>query len=273
MATIWVHDLDPFLPYLQFSETWGIRYYGLAYVLGFFSAYGGLIYLRKKGMSSLNADQEGSLLTWLILGTLIGGRLGYCLMYDWEKTVADPISIIAFWDGGIEGMASHGGILGVVIALILFSRKHHLLVWELFDNLALLAPIGICFGRIANFINGELWGRATNGEWGVIFPGAMDGIPRHPSQLYEALGEGLILFLILWWVRNRQPFVGLTSVVFIFVYAKARIICEFFREPDEHIGYLWGGATQGQLLSIGLLVAAFGLFFYLVRRQAVRGEK
>lgn len=261
MLAYWVHDLDPFI--WRWSDDWGIRYYGLAYVLGFLAVYGGFRSFRVKGLSSLDRDQEGSLMTWLVLGTLIGGRLGYCLLYDFSNTMADPVSIIAFWRGGIQGMASHGGILGVIAAVYLFARKHGQPVWELFDNLATWAPVGLFLGRIANFINGELWGRPTGSDWGVVFPAAYDGIPRHPSQLYQALGEGVILFLVVWVCRHRQSRQGMASVAFLLTYAVVRIMGEQFREPDAHIGYLWGGITQGQLLSIGLIVLAVALYRFL----------
>lgn len=266
MLGYWVHDLDPFL--WRWSEDWGIRYYGLAYVAGFLAVYFGFRYFRLRGMSELDRDQEGSLLTWLVLGTLIGGRLGYCLMYDFSRTLADPVSIIAFWRGGIQGMASHGGIIGVALAALFFALKHRLEVWRLFDNLAVWAPVGIFLGRIANFINGELWGRPTGAEWGVVFPAAGDGIPRHPSQLYEALGEGLILFLAVWWHRHHRSTPGTTSVLFLLVYALVRIAGEQFREPDAHIGYLWGGFTQGQLLSAGLITVSLVLYLVIYFRKA-----
>lgn len=267
MLGYWVHDLDPFL--WRWSEDWGIRYYGLAYVIGFLAVYFGFRYFRLRGMSDLNRDQEGSLLTWLVLGTLIGGRLGYCLLYDFSKTLSDPVSVIAFWRGGIQGMASHGGIIGVALAALAFALRHRLEVWKLFDNLAVWAPVGIFLGRIANFINGELWGRPTGESWGVVFPTAGDGIPRHPSQLYEALGEGVILFLVVWWHRNYRTTPGTTSALFLLVYALVRIAGEQFREPDAHIGYLWGGLTQGQILSVGLIVLSVILTLVIYTGQAL----
>ncbi|MDR1304638.1 MAG: prolipoprotein diacylglyceryl transferase, partial [Verrucomicrobiales bacterium] len=206
-------------------------------------------------------EQTADLLTWVIAGTLIGGRLGYCLLYDFHRTVSDPLSIIAFWrEGGISGMASHGGIIGVVVAAAWFAHRQRVSFWQLADNIVTVAPVGLFCGRLANFINGELWGRPATVPWAVIFPAA-DGQPRHPSQLYEALLEGAALLVIMLALRYRKAATGVPLTVFFIGYAGFRIIAECFREPDPHIGYYWGCVTQGQLLSLALI--ALAVMFYL----------
>ncbi|MDR2462262.1 MAG: prolipoprotein diacylglyceryl transferase [Verrucomicrobiales bacterium] len=258
MLAYYIHNLDPFL--IHFSGNWGVRYYGLAYILGFVAMYYGFLWFRKKGRSPLSAEQTADLLTWVVAGTLIGGRLGYCLLYDFHRTVADPLSVIAFWrEGGISGMASHGGMAGVVIAVVVFARRQRVNFWQLADNLATVAPVGLFFGRLANFINGELWGRPATVPWAVIFPAA-DSQPRHPSQLYEALLEGAVLFVIMLWLRHKKTATGVPLLVFFVGYAVFRIVIECFREPDPQIGYYWGIATQGQLLSLALIILA-GIFY------------
>ncbi len=261
----YVHDLNPFL--WQWSETWGIRYYGVAYILGFIAVWAGLEWFRRKGWSRLGPGEPADLLTWLIIGTLVGGRIGYCLFYDWHETLRDPVSIIAFWrSGGISGMASHGGMAGIILALALYAWKHGHPFRAVSDDVAVLAPIGIFFGRIANFINGELWGRPSEVPWAVIFPQAPlvggQEVPRHPSQLYEALGEGLVLCLFVFAVYRLAPRRGWAGAAFLGGYAVARIVCEQFREPDSHIGFLFAGMTMGQLLSLVLFPAAAALILW-----------
>jgi phosphatidylglycerol:prolipoprotein diacylglycerol transferase len=262
----YTHDLSPFL--WQFNETWGIRYYGLSYLAGFLVVYFGLRWFRARQWSALTDDQIGDLMVWVVVGVLLGGRLGYALFYDWHRTVADPVSIFAFWRaGGIGGMASHGGVVGVLLALLWFTRKQRIDFWQLLDNLSVLGPVGVGLGRIANFINGELWGRPTSVPWAVIFPEAGPE-PRHPSQLYQAMGEGFLLCGILFWLRGRGWPTGVISGLFLILYAINRTIAEFFREPDRHIGFYFGWLTQGQLLSVGLFLA--GVIMILCRVRAGR---
>jgi phosphatidylglycerol:prolipoprotein diacylglycerol transferase len=251
----WIHDWDPFL--IQWSENWGIRYYGVAYLLGFLAVFFGLRWFYRKGWSEIHPDKVGDLLTWAVMGTLIGGRMGYCLLYDWDATMRDPVSVIAFWRGGIEGMASHGGFCGVILALWIFAKRNGYRLWPIYDNLSIWATPGFFFGRCANFINGELWGRPTEVPWAVIFPDAplVGGrmVARHPSQLYEALLEGLLLFVILLFLRSKKPPVGVISGVFLSGYGCVRIIGEFFREPD-HQQFLFAEVTRGQFFSVFLVL-------------------
>lgn len=263
----YVHNLSPFLWQWDHSS-WGIRYYGLAYVLGFLAFYGGMILFYRWKWSPLTSNQVSDLLVWIMVGVLVGGRLGYCVIYDLRQTLHDPLSVIAFWRGGISGMSSHGGILGATLAMWLYARKIKTSFWVLADHTAILTTIGIFLGRVANFINGELWGRPATVPWAVIFPQSplVNGelAPRHPSQLYEALGEGLLLFAILLFLRWKGWTNGKVAIAFLVLYALIRIFMETFREPDIQMGFFWGSATAGQLLSFAMLAIAGVLW---IRRQ------
>jgi len=258
--------VDRFSPFvIQFYDGWGIRYYSLAYIIGFFSVYWGMLKFRRWGWSSLNADEVADLFVWVVLGTLIGGRLAYCFVYELPKTLADPLWIIAFWrTGGIAGMASHGGMAGIILCAILYCRRHGKNWREVLDNLSMLSTIGIFLGRMANFINGELWGRPSTVPWAVIFPDAplVNGlmVPRHPSQLYEGLGEGLILGTALFLLRCAGVKGGRIAVCYLVGYAVIRMSLECFREPDSQIGFLFWGVTMGQLLSVFILIGAVVLW-------------
>ncbi|MDX2286157.1 MAG: prolipoprotein diacylglyceryl transferase [Bacteroidia bacterium] len=266
MLAVWIHEPTPFL--WQWNEHWGIRYYGLAYVLGFLILYAGLRVFYRWGWTPLKPADRGDFLTWIILGTLAGGRLGYCLLYDLPRTLSDPIGVVAFWrEGGISGMASHGAFVGIILAIFLFARSRGIPFWCLADDAATLAPAGLGLGRVANFLNGELWGRTTEVPWAVVFQATGGGPePRHASQLYEAAGEGLFLFVLLCWFRSRHPRPGRAALLFFSGYAVVRIVCEHFREPDVQIGYLALGLTQGQWLSVGFLLASV-VFWRLLPRE------
>ncbi|MGF1677639.1 MAG: prolipoprotein diacylglyceryl transferase [Candidatus Methylacidiphilales bacterium] len=272
LLAYYIHDLSPFL--IRFSGDWGIRYYGLAYLVSFWILFWGMGWFFQRGWSEVPLEKRGDLLTWAVVGTLLGGRLGYCLFYDWDTTWRDPLSVIAFWRGGISGMASHGGFVGVVLAIGWFARRHRYAIWKLYDAVAIWATPGFFLGRLANFINGELWGRPATIPWAVIFPDSplVDGrlVPRHPSQLYQALLEGLLLFVLLMWMRWRNPRPGLISAVMLAGYGVARIVGECFREPDAHIGYLWGGLTQGQVLSFFLIFGG-GVVWWISEKADARG--
>lgn len=264
MFGYYVHDLNPFL--IEFGRGWGIRYYGLAYVAGFLAWYYGLLWFRHKQWSVLNDHQVSELLFFTVLGVLVGGRLGYCLLYDWAETVRNPVSVVAIWNGGLRGMASHGGIAGALMGFLLWARKNRVDGWAVADNAAVLAPVGIFLGRIANFINGELWGRPSELPWAVIFPGSGTPMPRHPSQLYEAVGEGLILGLLMLWLRAKNPRPsGRVAGAFFVVYGIVRIALEFFREPDWG-DPLWAGLSRGQWFSLGLGFVGMGIWFLRAKR-------
>ncbi|NDD56323.1 MAG: prolipoprotein diacylglyceryl transferase [Verrucomicrobia bacterium] len=258
MLGYYIHDLNPFL--IEFGSGWGIRYYGLAYVTGFLAWYYGLRWFRTKGWSVLSDEQISELLLYTVLGVLVGGRLGYCVLYDWAETARNPINVIAFWHGGLRGMASHGGIAGALVGFLLWARKARCDGWAVADNAAVLAPVGIFFGRVANFINGELWGRASEMPWAVIFPDSGTHAPRHPSQVYEAFGEGVLLGWLMFWLRSRNPKPsGQVAAAFFMVYGLIRVGLEMLREPDPG-DPLWAGFSRGQWFSVGLCVCGAALW-------------
>ncbi len=273
----WVHNLDPFV--VRFPDGWptdGIRWYGLAYLMGFLVGWALLHLYYKKGRSPLNLEAQANLMTYLILGVLVGGRLGYCLLYALPEWSRDPLLILRVWEGG---MASHGGFLGVIIALIIFAKRNHLPFTALGDIVVTLVPPGLLFGRIANFINGELWGKLSDAPWAVIFPkSAPPGIPvefiaaRHPSQLYEALLEGLLLLILtqwLFWRKNPStPHNGQLSGIFLITYALVRILCECFREPDATLIL---GLSRGTFYSLFLILLG-ALFIWNAWRHGKKGK-
>ncbi len=253
-----------------------VHWYGLAYVVGILLAWRyaraiagneRLWHNRQPAMSSVDIDD---FLIWAALGIVLGGRLGYILFYDFAAFAGNPLRIFEIWNGG---MSFHGGLLGTTIAMIFFARKRGIVVWSLFDVIAAAAPIGLFLGRIANFINAELWGRTSDVAWAVVFPNG-GSEPRHPSQLYEAVLEGPILFLVLMVLIFRFGKLAKPRVVcgtFVAGYALCRILVEFFREPDAHIGYLYGDwLTMGMILSLPML--AIGLAAIATARTATARE-
>jgi phosphatidylglycerol:prolipoprotein diacylglycerol transferase len=200
---------------------------------------------------------------YLILGLMIGARLGYVLFYDLKMYLSNPLEIFAIWHGG---MSFHGGLIGVLVVGILFSWKNKKSFWKLADLFIVTAPIGLGLGRIGNFINGELYGRVTQVPWGMIF---LKGgpLPRHPSQLYESALEGGVLFLILWFMKDKKLPVGGLLAVFVFLYGVFRFFVEFFREPDPQVGFVLGPLTMGQILTSFMIIGGIVLFLYLSRRE------
>ena len=241
-----------------------IRWYALAYILGLLA---GWAYARKLaadarlwgGLRQPSGNDLDDLLVYAALGVVIGGRLGFVLFYHPGYFAANPLEIVQVWKGG---MAFHGGLFGAAVAVFLFARSRGLEPFAMMDVAATVAPIGLLLGRVANFVNGELWGRPTTAPWGIIFPHAGPE-PRHPSQLYEAMTEGLLLLLVLAIVARRAGFrqPGQIAGLFGMGYALSRIFCEFFREPDRHLGFLWGGwLTMGMTLSVPMFLAGLWLF-------------
>jgi len=224
-----------------------VRWYGLMYLVGFGAAWWlGQRRARQPG-SPVTPAQVDDLIFYGALGVILGGRLGYMLFYGREQVAADPLSVIRIWEGG---MSFHGGLLGVLVAMALWGRHLGITFFRLMDFVAPLVPIGLGTGRIGNFINGELWGKPTDVPWAVI----VDGTPRHPSQLYEAGLEGVLLFAVLWVFSARPRPVMAVSGLFLLVYGLSRFAVEFVRLPDAHIGYLAGGwFTMGQLLSTPMI--------------------
>ncbi len=231
-----------------------IRWYSLAYIAGILLGWWIIVReLAARPLEGLNKKAIDDMIVWAIIGIMLGGRLGYCLFYKPGYYLANPVEILHIWQGG---MSFHGGFAGFVLAFYLFCRKYNVRFLALMDLMACVAPIGIGLGRLANFINGELYGRVTDSPLGMIFPNS-DGQPRHPSQLYEAFAEGLVLFMIMMCLLKLSTLrtrAGALSGLFCIGYAAARIICEFFREPDAYLGFLFAGATMGQLLSLPMLL-------------------
>ena len=278
MNAHWIHDWDPFL--LRFPEGWpleGVRWYGIAYLAGFLVAWLLLRLYYKKGRSPLNPDAQSALMTYLILGVLVGGRLGYVLFYAFPEWMRDPLLVFRVWEGG---MASHGGILGVVAAVWLFAKRTAMRFSALSDIIVTLAPAGILFGRLANFINGELWGKISDVPWAVVFPrSGASGLPleliapRHPSQLYEAALEGAFLLLLTQWLFWRKPaddtaHDGRIAGVFLIAYAAVRIVGECFREPDASLLF---GMSRGTFYSLFLIAGGLA-YFWNIRRRARRHQ-
>ena len=238
----------------------GIRWYALAYIAGLVLGWRLARHLVRLTPSVATPLQVDDFLTWATLGVVLGGRLGYVLFYQPQAYLAHPAMILAVWEGG---MSFHGGALGVTIAIVWFCRRNAIPLLGFADRIAVCAPIGLGLGRIANFINGELWGRPAPDwlPWAMIFPAAGPE-PRHPSQLYQALLEGLVLFLVMFALSRRESLrarFGWLTGAFLVGYGIARIIGEFFRQPDIFLGYLVGGATMGQLLSIPMVLAGVWL--------------
>ncbi|MEO1248818.1 MAG: prolipoprotein diacylglyceryl transferase [Pseudomonadota bacterium] len=248
-----------------------IRWYALAYLAGFLGGWRYVIYLTARAQKADKSARPGpeeadAFLTWTVLGVILGGRLGYALFYNLPYFINHPLEVLAVWQGG---MSFHGGLLGVIVAIILFSRRRGFNPLKLSDPIAAAVPIGLFFGRIANFINSELWGRTTEVSWGVVFPNG-GPLPRHPSQLYEAVFEGLVLFVILAILAHRPATatrMGLLTGVFLALYGLSRFLVEFVREPDPQLGFLWLGATMGQLLSLPMI--AFGVWLVWRSGKAV----
>jgi phosphatidylglycerol:prolipoprotein diacylglycerol transferase len=239
-----------------------IRWYAIAYIAGLMLGWKYVKFLASKPPHAMRDIDVYDFLVWATLGVVLGGRLGYVMFYKPMYYLQNPAEIFMLWHGG---MAFHGGALGVILAIILFSKRRGLNLFAVGDVVCCAVPIGLFFGRIANFINGELFGRvAPDVPWAMIFPGGGPD-PRHPSQLYQAGLEGLVLFVVLfllWRKRDIREHKGTLAGVFLMGYGIARIIGEFFRQPDAHLGYLAGGATMGQMLSLPLVAAGGGVIWW-----------
>lgn len=243
-----------------------VRWYSLAYVFGI--VFGGLYadWLNKKAPIQKNLKVFDDFMVWAIIGIVVGGRLGYVLFYNFDYYSSHILEALKVWHGG---MSFHGGFLGVIIASIIFCKRRNVKIWVLFDLLACAAPIGIFLGRLANFINAELYGRITDVPWAIIFPGGGD-LPRHPSQIYQAFFEGLVLFLVLFLVANYtklKELSGVLSGIFVAGYGLSRIIVENFREPDAQIGFLFGSITTGQLLSFPMIIGGIAIIIFALKKS------
>ena len=262
---MFTHNLDPVLFDLGFLS---IRWYSLAYIFGILLGwwYGRRIILKitESLGNKFNLLEFDNLITFLIISIIIGGRLGYVIFYNPQYFISSPLDIFKIWEGG---MSFHGAMIGIIIGTYFFSLKKNIQVLFLLDIIACVSPIGIFFGRIANFINGELVGKVTSVSWSVIFP-TTDMLPRHPSQLYEAFLEGFLLFFIMRFIIFKKKYkIGNCSCLFLIFYGTFRVISEFFREPDIHLGYFFNVFSMGTILSILMILIGATMYFSLQNKE------
>lgn len=245
-----------------------VHWYGLMYLFGFLGAWL-LAYRRgRRSDTVIEPKQAEDLIFYGAMGVVVGGRVGYVLFYNFEAFLSDPLLLVRVWDGG---MSFHGGLIGTALALLLFARKIQKNFFDIVDFVAPFAPIGLFFGRIGNFIGGELYGRATDVPWAMVFPTDPTGLPRHPSQLYEALLEGLLLFVILFWFSNKPRPRGSVIGLFLLLYGVFRFTVEFFREPDAHIMFdLFGWMTRGQILCLPMIAVGLALIAWTYKQEPKR---
>jgi phosphatidylglycerol:prolipoprotein diacylglycerol transferase len=282
----YVHNINPILVNFGILQ---IRWYGLMYLVGYFVGY--LILMRrfKQGLNILNADGNQTLITYIMIGMIIGARIVYVCVYNPKYYLDHPSEIIAVWQGGLS---FHGAALGYIVATLMFCRKYKIQFFHVMDNIVFGASIGIIFGRIGNFINGELYGRVTDVPWAVIFPsGGME--PRHPSQLYQALGEGLAVYIVLKFIEIREQKLGYAPVLsketdskkkqklewkrtgvmacsFLILYGIARFIIEFFRQPDAQLGFFAKYFSMGQILCFLMILAGAYLLRMVIKQPRVQ---
>ncbi|WNZ58595.1 prolipoprotein diacylglyceryl transferase [Microbulbifer sp. MKSA007] len=242
-----------------------VHWYGLMYLAGFVAAWWLALRRSAKPWSPVIKSEVEDLILYCAIGVVIGGRLGYMFFYNFPQLLEDPISLIRLWEGG---MSFHGGLIGVMLATALYARKIGTTFPALIDFVAPLVPIGLGLGRIGNFIGQELWGRETEGPWGMVFPKDPDLLVRHPSQLYQAFLEGLVLFALLWWFSSKPRPRLAVGGMFVMLYGVFRFLVEFVREPDGHIGFdLFGWMTRGQLLSLPMIIAGIALLVWSYKTQ------
>lgn len=262
MLALTFPDFDPVA--LEFGPL-VVRWYALAYIVGLLIGWKYAVWLNRRPAGLVPQAALDDFLAWAVIGIILGGRIGYVLFYQPGYFLENPLAIFELWHGG---MSFHGGLIGIILAMVLFARRRSIPFLALTDLVAAAGPIGLFLGRLANFVNGELYGRPSEVPWAMAFP-AGGPSPRHPSQLYEAALEGLLLFLVLFVLANlfrarRWP--GAISGAFLAGYGLSRIIVEFFREPDPQLGFLTGGATMGQLLSAPMVLLGIAVIVY-ARRQ------
>lgn len=243
-----------------------VRWYALAYIFGLLIGWKYAVWLNRRPAGLVPQAALDDFLAWAVIGIVLGGRLGYVLFYQPGYFLENPLAVIQLWHGG---MSFHGGLIGIILAMVLFARRRELPFLALTDLIAAAGPIGLFLGRLANFVNGELFGRPSDAPWAMVFP-AGGPLPRHPSQLYEAALEGLLLFIVLVvlaTVFQARRWPGVISGAFLAGYGLSRIAAEFFREPDAQLGFLWGGATLGQLLSAPMVLLGVAVILYARRRE------
>lgn len=255
-------NMDPVALDLGFLE---IHWYGLMYLFGFLAAYILCRQRAKAGKAPFLVEQVDDLIFYAALGVIIGARMGYMLFYGLDALIAEPTSIFKVWQGG---MSFHGGFLGVIIAVYWYCKKQQIPMGSVFDIIVTAAPLGLFFGRMGNFIGQELWGRETNVPWGMLFPKDPLALTRHPSQLYEAFLEGILLFAIMIWFTHKPKPQWSPAALFVMLYGVFRFVVEFFREPDAHIGFdILGIFSRGQLLSLPMVIVGIALFIWAYKTQ------
>jgi phosphatidylglycerol:prolipoprotein diacylglycerol transferase len=247
-----------------------VHWYGVMYLIGFVGGWWLGKVRASKPDSGWRVEEIGDLLFYIALGVVVGGRIGYVLFYGFDQFLRDPLSLLRVWEGG---MAFHGGLLGVLLAMWLYARKTHRSFFQVTDYMAPFVPIGLGAGRLGNFINGELWGKVTDLPWGMVFPGAGE-LPRHPSQLYQFFLEGVVLFTVLWWFSSKPRPRRAVSGMFLLIYGVVRFVVEFVRVPDAHLGYLaFDWLTMGQLLSLPMILFGLLLLFLAYRQPHHLAQK
>ncbi len=276
----WQHIPEQLDPVIFAIGSFKLQYYGLMYVVAFAVTYILVIYrLKKEDRFEVTADQIQALITYMMLGVIVGGRLGYVLFYNFSYYMRHPLEIILPFDfssgvkfTGITGMSFHGGLICVILFTWLYCRKARLDFAAVVDLFIPAIPLGYMFGRIGNFINGELYGRVTTAAFGMYFPQAPGQQMRHPSQLYEAFFEGIFLFTVLWSLRKKINTRGAMLAVYLIGYGSVRFFIEYFRQPDAHLGFILLSFSMGQVLCLLMIVAGVLLYFYLSRKQKVLGR-
>ena len=244
-----------------------IHWYGLMYLLGFAASWAIARHRCAQPWNPIDKDQVDDLIFYGAVGVVLGGRFGYVVFYNFEQFIGDPLWLFRVWEGG---MAFHGGLLGVIVAIWLYGRKVGASLGQMGDMVVPLVPIGLGLGRLGNFIGQELWGRASDVPWAMVFPADPSGLARHPSQLYQAFLEGVLLFVIVFWFSRRQRPVWAVSGLFLMMYGLFRFFVEFFRQPDSHIGFdLMGWLTRGQLLSTPMILVGLALLIFAYRQNVM----
>ncbi|WP_444922642.1 prolipoprotein diacylglyceryl transferase [Microbulbifer sp. CnH-101-G] len=242
-----------------------VHWYGLMYLFGFIAAWWLALRRSTRPWSPVIKSEVEDLILYCAIGVVVGGRLGYMFFYNMPELMENPLSLFKVWEGG---MSFHGGLVGVMLATVLYARKIGTTFPALIDFVAPLVPIGLGLGRLGNFIGQELWGRPTEGPWGMVFPKDPELLARHPSQLYQAFLEGLVLFAVLWWFSSKPRPRLAVGGMFVLLYGIFRFLVEFVREPDGHIGFdLFGWMTRGQLLSLPMIIAGIALLVWSYRTQ------
>lgn len=265
----WQHLPAQISPVIFSVGSFQLRYYSLMYLVAFAVSYALLTYRIKHREIPIKTEILQDYLVLAMLGLILGARLGYVLFYNFDYYLSHPLEIIVPFDfnrglrfTGLSGMSYHGGLIGVILVTLYYCRRQNIPFWQFGDWLCSAAPLGYMFGRIGNFLNGELWGRETSVFWGMYFPLDPTGSLRHPSQLYEAFFEGLVLFLVLWFIRKRNPFDGFMVGLYIFGYGFVRFFIEFFREPDAHLGFVLAFNTMGQVLCILMMLTGIAVILW-----------